>query len=394
MAEEWTILKALEWTEQRLAREGEGKNPRLAAQMLASHATGLTRIELYTNFDKPLTEDERAVLRESIQRRLNNEPLQYIIGHVGFRHLELAVRSPVLIPRPETESLVELVIEYVANSEFLAKNRTCARDLARKQELLAKNRSCALILARKVPNMVVFGNYGSDFGVFIKKPAKNRAQVQILARNLQKAAKNRAQVPLLATAQVDESCATQVNEPCATQFVQVLDIGTGSGAIALSLLHELPDSKLYATDIDEVAIVLASENASALKLDGEGHLKLLKDDLASSFVADDSYHGYFDVVVSNPPYIPSAECDTLPAEILQHESRVALDGGVDGLEFIRRLAEQAVSLLKPGGLLALELHELTTEGAADYVRTLPFRDIQIHKDLAKRHRFLTAIRDD
>lgn len=292
--------------------------------MLASHATGLTRIELYTSFDKPLSEEERAVLRDSIQRRLAGEPLQYIRGRVGFRHLELMVRAPVLIPRPETELLVELVLRYASEREL-----TQAR---------------------------------------------------------------------------------------------ILDIGTGSGAIALSLLYELPGCELVATDIDEAALSLARSNAEELGLESmriaeenssetqnqppvipakagthlktKTRLRLHQDDLASTLLENEINHGSFDVVVSNPPYIPTAEYECLPPEILQFESREALDGGADGLVTFRRLAEQTALLLKPGGLLAVELHEDTLEEAVACAQSLLFHQVQIQQDLTNRNRFLVAVRSE
>jgi len=293
LEKQWTILEALEWTEQRLARQGE-EHPRLAAQMLASYATGLTRIELYTEFDKPLNDRERTLLRESIQRRLQDEPLQYIIGHVGFRYIELAVRSPVLIPRPETEMLVDLVLEH----------------------------------ARQLPGV----------------------------------------------------------EP------RILDVGTGTGAIALSLLHELPACAVIATDIDEAAVELAFSNAHELGLDGSECLRIIEDDLAGSLVSDTAMQYTFDVVVSNPPYVPTAEYEGLPPEIARFESRLALDGGADGLAVFRRLAAQAQELLRPGGLMAVELHESTLDEAATFVRSLPFEEIGVHTDLNDRPRYLTALR--
>jgi release factor glutamine methyltransferase len=291
---QWTILEALDWTEQRLAREQE-ENPRLAAQMLAAFATGLTRIELYTSFDKPLSDNERSKLRQSIQRRLEGEPLQYIIGSTGFRHLELKVRPPVLIPRPETELLVELVLEQAAN----------------------------------------------------------RGQKEL----------------------------------------HILEIGTGTGAIALALLTELPACQVIATDIDGSAIALAKENAAACDFD-EQRLELRIDDLASSLLARENYHHSFDAVVSNPPYIPTAEYEQLPDEIRHFESRGALDGGEDGLAVFRELAKQAATLLKGGGLLAMELHEQMLEEAAASLQCLPFFGVQIHPDLTARPRFLTALRGE
>jgi release factor glutamine methyltransferase len=310
MSKLWTVIEALEWTEQRLARHGE-ENPRLASQMLTSHATGLTRLELYTHHDQPLSMSERARLRESIQRRLAGEPLQYIIGTVGFWHLELVVRPPVLIPRPETETLVELVVQF----------------------------------ARKARE----------------------------AREAHEARGGR-------------------EDTAGAAAFRVLDVGTGTGAIALSLLQALPQCTVVATDIDEAAVMLARENAQAQGLDFASRLHVLSDDLASSLVADISQQRKFDVVVSNPPYVPTAEYETLSAEILNFESRWALDGGADGLAIFRRLAEQAHVLLKSGGLLAVELHETTLKQAGAYARSLAYDGVEIHKDLAGRERFLMAVR--
>lgn len=292
MPEQWTILKILEWTQQRLAKAGE-ENPRLAAQMLCAEATGLARIELYAYFDKPLEERERALLRQMIQRRLEGEPLQYIIGKAGFWKQELIARAPVLIPRPETESLVELVLAYASERSAL----------------------------------------------------------------------------------------------------QILEVGTGSGAIALALAAELADSELTATDCVAEAVALARENAQLLGLAAE-RLRIMQDDLASALLANAGFQGYFDVVVSNPPYVPTAEYEQLPLEIRGFESRLALDGGPDGLDVFRRLVRQAESLLKPGGLLAVELHEDNVARAAAILSSRPFYDVEIHPDLNSRPRFLIAKKDE
>lgn len=290
---QWTVIEALKWTEQRLARQGEA-HPRLAAQMLTSHAIGLSRIELYTSFDKPLDDEERSKLRAAIQRRLKGEPLQYILGYTGFRYIELAVRLPVLIPRPETELLVELVIEAAKQSK------------------------------RKVH--------------------------------------------------------------------RILEIGVGSGAVALSLLKELPGAHITATDIDKNALLLTRENAFSLKLDKGEALELLHDDLANSLLSDESRKHSFDVLVSNPPYIPTSEYEQLPPALLCYESKAALDGGRDGLEVFYPLARQALELLKPGGLLAVELHEDTFEKARAYLDSLSYEKIEIHNDLNERNRYISALR--
>ncbi|MCL2631806.1 MAG: peptide chain release factor N(5)-glutamine methyltransferase [Coriobacteriia bacterium] len=281
----WTIRTCLEWTEQRL-RQNQEENPRLSAQWLLAHATGLERIELYMNFDQPLTDDQRVVLREAITRRLQHEPLQYIVGHAAFRYLQMMVRPGVLIPRVETELLVDL--------------------------------------------------------------AK------------------------------------------ASSPKRVLDVGTGTGAIALALLHELPECFVVATDISEDAIRLAMENAERLGVAVLSRLEVIQDDLATSLLDRADMPGSFDVVVSNPPYIPSVELESLPDEVKRYEPRSALDGGVDGLDLFKRLLDQATQLLKPGGKLLVELHENRVSEAAQLAKAAGYKSVSTHTDLAGRARFLFA----
>lgn len=319
-----TIRNCLEWTEKHLTKQGE-EHPRLAAQWLLTAATGLTRLQLYLEYDRPLSVDERKTLRLGIRRRLRGEPLQYITGRAPFRHLELAVRPGVLIPRPETETLVDLVLAFAPQ--------------------------------------------------------------------------------------------------------RVLDVGTGSGAIALSLLHELPGVSVWATDISAEALAIAAENARELGLGGEARdggvvedladvsngasdgdsarafdevstlpyrcdferLHFIEDDLAISLVDDPELYASFDALVSNPPYIPSSEMSGLPREVGEFEPTIALDGGVDGLDIFRRLLSQAKALLKPGGLLAVELYETKLEVAQKLAEAAEFKTVQIHPDLTDRPRFLTAI---
>jgi release factor glutamine methyltransferase len=270
-----------------------------------SAATGLQRIELYTHYDQPLSDIERASLREGIKRRVAGEPLQYILGKAPFRHLELKVIPGVLIPRPETEVLVDVVLDAVTG----------------------------------------------------------------------------------------EPSATQTTHPApALRAPRILDIGTGTGAIALSLLSELPGCTVVASDIDPAAVGLALANAQLLELDNAERLHIILDDLASSLIADPAYHASFDVVASNPPYIPTALLTELPSEVAQYESNRALDGGEDGLDVYRRILEQAAVLLKPSGLLAVELHEDRLAQASELARQAGFTDVHIHRDLTGRDRILTASR--
>jgi release factor glutamine methyltransferase len=296
----WTIKAALDWTQGYLATNG-AENPRLEAQWLLTTATSLSRLELYTNHDQPLTGEQRTVLREAIKRRVAGEPLQYILGKAPFRHLELRVRPGVLIPRPETEVLVDLVLD----------------------ELRAIGERAATHPVGSHP------------------------------------------------------------EP-----PRVLDLCTGTGCIALSLLHEYPGVQVVATDIDPAALALAQENATLM----EAPLTILLDDLATTLVADPTTHASFDIVVSNPPYVPTAELAALPDEVAAFEPHAALDGGPDGLHIFRRILEQAQLLLKPNALLACELHETTLEQAKTLCESAGFHSTKIHQDLTQSPRILTTRR--
>ena len=286
------VRAAIGWAVAQL-EQTEAK-PRLAAEWLVGQVAGLSRLELYMQYDRPFSVDESEALATVVARRLAGEPLQYILGKAAFRRLELAVRPGVLIPRPETEQLVELVLRFLLD----------------------------------------------------RRPGQ-RPQ-------------------------------------------RVLDIGCGSGAIALSLLQELPDCVVWATDIDATAVALALENARRLGLDDARRLVLQRDDLATSLLADPQAMASFDAVVSNPPYVPTALLAGLPREVREFEPMLALDGGADGLAVFGRILEQAALLLRSGGLLAIELHEETLEAAAVMASAAGFADVQVHHDLAGRPRYLTA----
>ncbi|MDR1014730.1 MAG: peptide chain release factor N(5)-glutamine methyltransferase [Coriobacteriales bacterium] len=342
----WTVRATLEWTQAHFEAK-DVPSPRLSAQWLLCAATGLTRLELYTNYDLPLAGAQLEVLRAGIKRRIAGEPLQYILGKAPFRRLELAVRPGVLIPRPETEVLVDVVLDELR-----------ARGGGGPSELRARGGGGACVDGE---------NSGQDGDSVRSAVGEARC------------------VPA-----ADEP---QERRPPATSSAPepaVLELGTGSGCIALSLLHECPNVCVIATDIDPAALGLAHENAQALGLDADGRLTLLEDDLAASLLADEARHGSFDVVVSNPPYIPTAALDDLPAEVADHEPRRALDGGADGLVCFRRIVAEAALLLAPGGLLACELHETTLDDAAALCQGQGYTDATILPDLTGSPRIITA----
>lgn len=282
----WTVKEALDWTRDYLERK-EDASALLSARALLSHATGLSHLELYTMFDRPLSMGERDILRDVVARRGRGEPIQYICGTAPFRHLTVKVRPPVLIPRPETEILVDEVLRHIACEE----------------------------------------------------------------------------APIVA------------------------DIGCGSGCVACSVATEAPASTLWATDISFDACHLARENVAACGV--EGSVSVVECDLDAGIPSD--LRGRFSAIASNPPYIPDAVMETLPAEVKDHESPLALAGGADGLDVFRRLLACAHTWLQPGGLLAVELYEESLDAASSLAEEQGYEDVRIVDDLAGRPRILCAI---
>ena len=271
------LLEVLRGAESYLSTRGV-ENPRLNAEHLLAHTLGLKRMELYLQFDRPLGENERAPLRDLVKRRGAREPLQHLLGTVDFHGRIFASDRRALVPRPETEQLVEIALEVV-------KNQTA---------------------------------------------------------------------PTL------------------------LDIGTGSGVIALTLALELPAATVEATDLSPDALALAAENAA--RLGASERVRFQSADLLPPG------NTKFDLIIANLPYIPAAEIETLSPEV-RHDPLSALDGGPDGLDLIRRLIESAPDRLTPGGALLLEIGA----GQADEVNALlsarKFRDISLRPDYQDIPRF-------
>lgn len=295
MAEQqtWTIQRMLDWTIGYLTRKGD-ERPRLSAEWMLGSVTGLTRVQLYTSFDRPLSQEELQRMHDAVVRRGTGAPLQYITGEMPFRHIVLRCEEGVLIPRPETEVLVDAALEGVDAA------RACGRE------------------------------------------------------------------------------------------GRVLEVGTGTGCIACSIASERRGTHVVATDVSERAASLAERNRDALGLDGA--VDVVRCDLASG--VDPRYMGAFDVLVSNPPYIPSDVVPTLPAEVEAFEPHLALDGGPDGLDVFRRLLELAPTALRPGGMLCVELFETNVGTAADLCREQGgWASVEVRRDLTRRPRVLVAVRE-
>ena len=272
-----TTLEVLNAATSYLDKRGV-ESARLNAEHLLAHVLGMPRrIELYLQFERPVSEGQRAPLRELVKRRAEGIPLQHILGEVEFCGRVFICDARALIPRPETELLVELVLK--------------------------------------------------------------------------------------------ESAAT----------TSILDVATGSGVIGLSLALSRPDAAVTLCDISSEALSLAAANACRHGIADKVVQK--ESDLL------DSVEGIFDVIVSNPPYIPTSDIASLSREV-QNDPVLALDGGADGLRIIERLVQASMSKMSAGGLLALEIGHDQAARMVEILKMHNFRDIVVHRDYQGVERFV------
>jgi release factor glutamine methyltransferase len=257
-------------------------SPRLNAEHLLAHVLGRKRIELYLEFERELSESELAPLRELVRRRGEGEPLQHLLGTVEFCGHTFLCDKRAMVPRPETEQLVEVLIA-----------------------------DCGLRIA--------------DW--------------------------------------------------------KILDVGTGSGVIALSLAKEFSEAKISGTDISEDALALARENAARLGL--SDRVRFFKSNLL------ENVDGIFDLIVANLPYIAAQDRHTLSREVLR-DPEVALFSGAHGDELVRALIEQAPARLRPSGMLALEIGTGQSEALLSILAEKNYRDICSKNDYSGVTRFLFA----
>ncbi|MEA2040035.1 MAG: peptide chain release factor N(5)-glutamine methyltransferase, partial [Thermodesulfobacteriota bacterium] len=244
-------------------KEKNIESPQLTAEVLLAHQLKLDRIDLYLNFDQPLSENEISGYRSLIKRRLRHEPLQYITGVQEFWSIDFMVGPQVLVPRPETELLVELAIKRI-----------------------------------NTPST----------------PPKHS--------------------PI------------------------ILDLGTGCGAIAVSLAKELRTAQVLATDISAGALDLARLNAK--KHSVSDRIEFIQGDLWKPLIKRGIK---FDLIVSNPPYVAHEDYDNLPPEVRDYEPRQALDGNGEGMSYIKQIITDGQNFMKPGAWMLIEMAPEQTEAA-------------------------------
>lgn len=379
----WTVKAILDWCEGYLANKGDA-SPRHAAQYLLGEAMGLSRIELYTNFDKPLTDEERSTMRTWVARRGAGEPLQLICGTAPFRHMVLEVAPGVLIPRPETEVLVSEVLAL-----FPAPKQISAHAF---EDLSAVSGQVESVedSASEIP-VVEIGSISEETLSEVSAGGIVSVSERPETFALKDAAQG-SQSKIDAVGQDDEiiaaGTASEMKPDPKSESIHVIDLCTGSGCIACALATEHPNMEVLALDIAPEALALAQRNVKAQGV--ADRVSVRESDLLAAATVDPENKGSFDTIVSNPPYIPSRVVDTLDAEVNDYEPRLALDGGADGLDLFRRFIGDAHELLKPNGVLAVELFEESLDQARTIALNSGFSEARIVQDLANRPRILLA----
>jgi release factor glutamine methyltransferase len=286
----FTVRRALRQATASLSDAGT-ESARLDAELLLAEALGLDRSKLYLHYEAPLETRAEERFRSTLARRADGEPVAYITGRREFWSLDFLVTPAVLVPRPETEMLVEVAV-----------------------------------------------------GLF-------EAESQISDRKF-----------------------------------QILDLGTGSGAIAVALAKEIVGSEIWATDISPGALDIARANARRHGV--EEKIQFLHGDL---FEAVSNRPEFFDLIVSNPPYVRSDEIAALPRDVRDFEPRVALDGGADGLDFYRRMIPGALGYLRMGGFLAVEIGaDMGEDVARLFTDAGSYAPPQLYRDLAGKQRIVCA----
>lgn len=381
----WTVKAILDWCEGYLANKGD-VSPRHAAQYLLGEAMGLSRIELYTNFDKPLTDEERSTMREWVARRGAGEPLQLICGTAPFRHMVLEVAPGVLIPRPETEVLVSEVLALFPVPKQISAH--AFEDLS----AVSGQAEGAEGFASEIP-VVEIGSINEEVSSEVLAGGIDGASEQPEAFALKDAVQS-SQSQIDGVGQDSETItagiASEMDSDPKPESIRVIDLCTGSGCIACALATEHPNMEVLALDIAPEALALAQRNVEAQGI--ADRVSVRESDLLMMVVADPDNKNSIDVIVSNPPYIPSQVVDTLDAEVGDYEPRLALDGGADGLDLFRRFVGDAYELLKPSGVLAVELFEESLDQACAIALDHGFSEARIVQDLTNRPRILIAIK--
>ena len=279
----WTIGSLVKWATDDFRARGI-ESPRLDAELIVAHTLKIDRMRVILDAERPLEGAELAQLRDLVKRRRAYEPIAYLRGEREFYGLKFRVDKRVLVPRPDTETLVDAA-------------------LARSSHL--------------------------------------------------------------------------------SMSMRQLDLCTGSGCVAIAMARQRPTAQVFASDISKDALAVARDNALRL---GAYNTAFFESDLFRAFAGK-----RFDVITANPPYIASAEIATLMPDVRDHEPKLALDGGEDGLVLVRRIVTDATAHLEPGGLLAVEIGAGEAPATALIFEAGGFVDVRVHRDIARIERVITGV---
>ncbi len=279
----WTIGSLVKWAVSDFRARGI-ENPRLDAELLVAHALKIDRMRVILDAARPLEGAELSALRDLVKRRRAFEPIAYLRGEREFYGLKFRVDRRVLVPRPDTETLVDIALARSAH---------------------------------------------------------------------------------------------------VSMSMRLLDLCTGSGCVAITMARQRPTSRVSATDLSPDALAVARDNALRL---GAYNIAFYMGDLFAPLAGQ-----RFDVVTANPPYIPTAEIATLMPDVRDYEPRLALDGGTDGLDLVRRIVDEAPEHLERGGLLALEIGAGEAPEAASMLTQRGFDEVRVDRDIAKIERVVSGV---
>ncbi len=369
MADEkqWKPLELVKVTADYLASKGVD-SPKLDAEILLCEALGLKqRIELYAGFEQVVEPERLARYRAMVRRRAAREPVSRILGAREFMGKRFAVNQRVLSPRPETEMLVEAVIAF-----FNPKTFAIAEE---EPETAADNSELGDALQAELSRLL--DSYGEDIG---EEEIDEEPDPQPETLTLRQAARQRSSRRQCAAAR---PC-SRPEQPAGKAGEKILELGTGSGCIAVALAAALPQAALVAVDISREALDTAAGNARRLGLDGRIEFRL--GDWFSSCRPGEA----FDAIVSNPPYLVEGDPAIWP-EVADYDPPLALYGGSDGLACYKKITAEAPAWLRPGGGIFLEVGSGQAEAVSSLLQQYRFSRIERQKDYAGCERLVQAI---
>jgi release factor glutamine methyltransferase len=319
--EPWTIGRLLSWTIEYLGKHG-ADNPRLDAEVLLAEARGCRRIDLYTAYGEPASDEVRTAFRELVRRRAEGTPVAYLVGRREFYSLDFEVNTDVLIPRPETELLVVALLDQV------------------KKRVVSGSPDPAPNLTEGLP--------GDE-----RRPA-----VAEVARSGDR-----------------------------PQQLEIADVGTGSGILAVCAAKYVPNSHVTAIDISPAALAVARRNAARHGV--ADRITFVEGNILSTVPAEPR----FDYIVSNPPYVSTSEMEQLERDVRDHEPNIALRAGEKGTDVIVLLIEQAAARLRPAGVLLVEVSPMIAAEVERLMQQQPSLNLgPTIRDLAGHARVVQATR--